>query len=756
VAEHATALAVVAVGAFIGVLGIEILRDRPAAGLQPLVRRLERWNLDPSHWGDFRLSRLFLISVIGLFLELLLIRWISSEVRVFAYLKNFVLIACFLGFGLGCYRCSRPANLAILLFPLTALVAIVTSSWAPLRATIDELPLLLGTFSEVHVWGVVHTAVDSTALLLFAKAVAVSVALFAIVATIFIPIGQLIGWHLESAPRGIAAYSVNILGSLAGVLLFSLLSSLHQPPWVWILVAGMLLTLTLRSRPVLVVGSFVCTVACGVMMLIPSTDWDEVHWSPYQKLSLAANWALDGSLWRWHLQTNNTWFQRIVDLSIPFRLKHTGLFTSASWRFNGYDLPYALSDAPSSVLVLGSGMGNDVAGALRHGAERVVAVEIDPLIVQLGRRLHFERPYDRPEVEVVIEDARQYIERSDERFDLIVFALLDSHTTVSHYSNVRIDNYVYTIEAMHKARDLLAPDGLLVVKFQADTPWIAGRLDSLLTSVFSEPPLKINAVESIATGGHFFISGNLDVERLAAADPELGEFVRTNSFGDVVPTSPTSDDWPFFYQQHRGLPPSVVVVSLTLILLTWAAVRRAGTRGGMSWHFFFLGAGFLLLEVHIVSRMALLFGTTWVVNAFIISIVLCFIVLANIVVERSGRDLGAIAYVGLFVAIGTSWVIPLDWFFVGSSRLGAVLAATVLCVPAFFAGIVFIRSFAAVGFSGHALGSNLMGALFGGVLESISLWTGIRSVVVVAAILYLAATWTRPRLAARPSARSTA
>ena len=92
------------------------------------------------------------------------------------------------------------------------------------------------------------------------------------------------------------------------------------------------------------------------------------------------------------------------------------------------------------------------AAALRNGAGRVEAVEIDPLILRLGRELHFEHPYQSPRVHVVLNDARSYIENSHEQFDLIVFSLLDSHTTTSHFTNIRIDNYVYTREAFARAR----------------------------------------------------------------------------------------------------------------------------------------------------------------------------------------------------------------------------------------------------------------------------------------------------------------
>jgi len=82
----------------------------------------------------------------------------------------------------------------------------------------------------------------------------------------------------------------------------------------------------------------------------------------------------------------------------------------------------------------------------------------------------------------------------------------------------------------------------------------------------------------------------------------------------------------------------------------------------------------------------------------------------------------------------------------------ALTSTLVLCLPVFFAGVVFIRSFAADGFRAEALGSNLMGAMIGGMLESMSLWTGIRSLLVIAALLYLSS-WVA-RVTERTRARS--
>ncbi|MFO0823329.1 MAG: methyltransferase domain-containing protein [Gemmataceae bacterium] len=75
---------------------------------------------------------------------------------------------------------------------------------------------------------------------------------------------------------------------------------------------------------------------------------------------------------------------------------------------------------PRSVLLVGAGSRNDVAGALRNGAESVTAVEIDPVIIDIGRQLHPEKPYSNPRVRVVNDDARSFFATTDQKFDVII------------------------------------------------------------------------------------------------------------------------------------------------------------------------------------------------------------------------------------------------------------------------------------------------------------------------------------------------
>jgi SAM-dependent methyltransferase len=447
----------------------------------------------------------------------------------------------------------------------------------------------------------------------------------------------------------------------------------------------------------------------------------------------------NGQIEAYNLMTNDTWYQKIINLSPAFVQSHPDVFCRYPVDRNSYSMPYHFYPSPPSVLVLGSGMGNDVAAALRNGAGRVEAVEIDPLILQLGRELHPEHPYQSPRVHVTLNDARNFIQSSHEQFDLIVFSLLDSHTTTSHFTNIRIDNYVYTQEAFHRVKQLLRPDGLLIVKFQVDNPWIAGRLFSLMQDTFHQEPIQFQTDGGgFDSSGRFFVAGSRERLAKAVSEPWLAAYLPTHNNLPLQPATLTTDNWPYLYQHEPGLPISVILVSLAVLIVFGWFLRQATSEGGtLDLHFLFLGAGFMLLEAQIVSKMALLFGTTWVVNAVVVSGLLLLIVAANVLYSAIPKVPLAIPYVGLFVSLAVMFAVPMQRLFLPSFFVRALVATLALCTPVFFASIIFVSSFARAGFRGSALGSNLFGSLIGGLLESLSLWFGLKSLAIIAALLYL-------------------
>jgi hypothetical protein len=340
------------------------------------------------------------------------------------------------------------------------------------------------------------------------------------------------------------------------------------------------------------------------------------------------------------------------------------------------------------------------------------------------------------------------MQNSAERFDLITFSLLDSHTTSSHFSNIRIDNYVYTREALSAARRLLTPDGVMVVKFQVDKPFIAGRLKATLTEVFGAPPVQFSVDQSFnPSPGTFFVSGSQDTIAAAMRSPFLVSHLAKHGSVKLEEAKITTDDWPFFYQHAPGLPSCVILISAVLIVVCWQVMKKTAVPiTEISWPFFFLGAGFMLMESQIVSRMALLFGTTWVVNAITISGLLLLIVAANSL-ERAGIRLpSGAAYAGLLATILIAYFVPTHALFSNSLAIKIGAAILIWCSPVFFASIIFIRAFAAARFTGSALGSNLLGALVGGLIESLSLWLGLRALLLLALLVYSVAFWSQRKV----------
>ena len=136
--------------------------------------------------------------------------------------------------------------------------------------------------------------------------------------------------------------------------------------------------------------------------------------------------------------------------------------------------------------------------ALRNGAGRVSAVEIDPLILNLGKTLHFEKPYDSPRVNAVLDDARSYVETTNDRLRSWWFSrswiptppALTTPTSASITTSTRS-------KRCKPPNDCSSPTASWSSSFRSSTPWIAGRLNSLLQTVFGRAPLEVQADASV-------------------------------------------------------------------------------------------------------------------------------------------------------------------------------------------------------------------------------------------------------------------
>lgn len=653
---------------------------------------------------------------LGLYAELTIIRLHSSYFQLFAYFKNISLLSCFLGLGIGYMLGRRRPLLTPLVVPGIALqVLLMHFVYSSGMESALQTPV-----SEELAFGI--RAGEGSGLL---AAYGFLSLVFSFNALCFLPLGQLASRLMSRMPK-LTAYGWNLAGSLAGIVLFNVLAYFWAPPTMWLLFVVLGSLLCLRQRPV----ALVVTAATGLVVLaalgVRSEPTELDVYSPYQKLTLDVRRNAPPEL-----RVNHVYYQRLLG----------GEATAASddhllrtWQEH-YDLPYHFKPSPGRVLVVGAGTGNDVAAAVRAGAGSIDAVEIDPAILEFGRLLHPDAPYQDPSVRAVVDDARAFIRHAEGGYDLIVYGLLDSHTLLSNKAGVRLDSYVYTVEAFREARARLADGGLISLTFSMIKPELGRKLFLMLEQAFDgERPIVYRT--GYDEGLSFLIGEDM-------ASREWGAYPGLTDVTEVLATSAvaadvSTDDWPFFYMPLRKYPSSYVMMILVLLAITLVFVRQTTPpeSRGFSLPCFFLGAGFMLVETKGITELALVYGSTWAVTGIVIAGILVMAFLANLVVIRGGAPSPLVTYGLLAIAL-------LAGMFVDSELLARLPAGAegialtgLLTLPLFFSGFAFSTELARAASVAVALSSNLLGAMLGGFLEYNSMYFGFDSLYLLAFAMY--------------------
>jgi SAM-dependent methyltransferase len=271
------------------------------------------------------------------------------------------------------------------------------------------------------------------------------------------------------------------------------------PSYIWFAITSIIILYFLPKNKWTFALSFSCLAALISLVFFMSSN---SVWSPYNKITtipikmqktppkiflpfeqmdhaeslqnLPANIGLNVCI-------GNVFYQYILDLSDksvsarPYLKKFQ----------NQYNYPYEIAPALDDVLIVGAGTGNDVAAALRMGAKRIDAVEIDPMLIELGRRSHPEKPYSDSKVSIHIDDARSFMKKTIKKYDLIVFGLLDSHQIFSSMSSVRLDSYVYTTECFEEVKNILKENGIVLVSFAIGTKVFVQRMYGMMKKSFN-------------------------------------------------------------------------------------------------------------------------------------------------------------------------------------------------------------------------------------------------------------------------------
>ena len=676
-------------------------------------------------------------SFLVLFQELVLIRWLPVQVRVIAYFPNLILISSFLGLGIGALRGRKKSMLW--LWPLTLAVVVAAA------VVLSKIAFTADSVSE-HLW-LLYYDLGPDAIVVDGVRLPI-ILLFVLSACSFVPLGQFVGERLDRFRRessSLWGYSLDLLGSLLGVIAFAVVSFIGAWPVTWFALIGLVGFSVIAGKKRLwayyVVVMFAIVVA--VQATEPATDY-----SPYYALAAIPTPNEPG----FSVVANGSLHQRALNLVQPSS-RDDGPYAHTR---AGYHSPVRqMKGSKDRALVLGAGTGNDVAMLLDEGFSEVHAVEIDPVILQMGRD-HPNRPYDSDKVKVFNQDGRAFLRDTEYEYDLIVFGTLDSMTRLSALSSVRLDNFVYTTEAIEAAASRLAPRGGLVLYFMIGEPFIHSQLVGILAKTFETLPAV--QIGNYAMFNTIYAAGPA-FAHLSQPTAEAVEAYFTVTLPSLdLPT----DDWPYLYLPERGIDGFYLSLMATFLLIAVVGIlvssreMREGLlkRGEVDWEMFLYGLAFLLIETKFVTTMNLVWGATWLTSAVVFGAILAMILIGTVLMQL--RPLPwAWAAAGLVLALFATYLVPTEALVGRSTAVRLLLSVLMVGGPIFFASVCFALRFRVRPAADIAFGWNLLGAVAGGLLEFFSMSLGLKALTLIAILAYLSAFLVRlrtsgPRVAEAP------
>lgn len=498
---------------------------------------------------------------------------------------------------------------------------------------------------------------------------------------------------------------LKLVGGVSGLLVIALCG----------LLAGLLLTPAGSSRRYRGGLLVLALLLAGTLAASVTTNFAEIRfvrgryepnllWSAWNSFSRVAVYPSQSQ------EMNQAWgLSRTYHGPIPDQLgmvvDDTGYTTMYRWegeqtlgffRDNVIALAYRLKQRPTG-LVIGPGGGKDVLAALASGASHVVALEINPLVAKAVNQKFAPFTgglYHRPDVELVVDEGRSYIRRSDRKFDVIQASAVFGRMAPSAGAFTLSENNLYTVEAFRDYWNHLHDDGILTISrfiFERESLRLVSLgMEFLRQQGVADPAAHIAVIRERGLANFMLkkspftpeevarlrrLARDLEFQVVFLPDQRSGD----DSYHQLIASGgseqfftnfpfdirPTSDDKPFFYYMYKpadflrlfSFPKNsrfedravlilrnlLVVVSLLvglfilgpLLLLRRRILAEPGAKSRIL-YFACLGLGFMLLEIGLLRRFILFLGPPIYALAVILFSLLVFSGLGSLLANRAG------------------------------------------------------------------------------------------------------------------------
>lgn len=633
-------------------------------------------------------------SFLILFLELSLIRFLPAHIKYLGFFSNFILISSFFGIGLGFLLSRLKINL-IYLFPAILLLLIAITRIFASNIDIQDFnnSQLIFFTDKMH-----HP-------LIFISPLVFLTILFCFLAVVFATLSQRLGRLFLISKNPTQTYFFDILGSLIGIGVFSIVSYFSLPPVIWFSLFSIVFLLVFPKRQVLFI--FCLISLCLAIFLTSEFGAKNVFWSPYYRLTLFIDDQQTGSIF-----ANNIYHQIF---------SKNNLAPAYFLIYNRF-----LHEIPETVLIIGAGSGQDVSTAIASGVKDITALDIDPKILQIGKKFHPERPYDDKRVTIINDDGRSFLNNTNQKYDLIIYALTDSLLVNSTGGNIRLESYLFTKESFMLAKKHLKENGAFILYNDYRENWLVDRIRDMLIDTFGYSPQMAND----SGASRIFAIWNKPPPKVTKITSQIPE-----------------DNWPFLYLKKHQIPSiytttwgiiSIIVVSTLVFILSFLKkkVRLDYSRFLI---FFLTGAAFSLLETKSIVQLNLLFGVTWFVNSIAFSGILLSVLAACLITLRWQFRNVYVLGILLLLSLSLQYFIPVSALMVSSFVFRFILAIVYFYLPIFLANLIFVNIFAKSANPEIDFGANLLGLVLGGVSEYLALIYGYSSLALIIAIFYLLA-----------------